>query len=118
LEVGPAFARKHEPGPPAREHFTDLEKRLRDLTTPLSPPEPGDWLAEHHEKGQTFRQYLSINSVRRSRVMNAIYVCLIGDFTEEQKRIFDLTREYLSLLSPWTSEERHALAWKASKHAG
>ena len=77
--------------------FPDLEARLRDLATPLPDPEPGDWLAEHREKGQTFRQYLSANPVRRGRGLNVLYLCLLGEFTEPHERVLDLTREYLSL---------------------
>jgi archaemetzincin len=54
-------------------------------------------LAEHREKGQTFRQYLSANPVRRDRELNAIHLCLIGDFNGAQRQVIDLTGEYLRL---------------------
>jgi archaemetzincin len=77
--------------------YAEVEDRLRPFTSALLPPLPGDWLAEHREKGQTFRQYLSANPIRRGHDLTTIYLCLIGDFTEPQERILDLTREYLSL---------------------
>jgi archaemetzincin len=77
--------------------YPDLEDRLRPLAEPLGEPEEGDWLAEHEEKGQTFRQYLSANPIRRDRELTTIHLCLIGDFDEPQQRILDLAQEYLGL---------------------
>jgi archaemetzincin len=77
--------------------YAEVEDRLRPLASALLPPLPGDWLAEHREKGQTFRQYLSANPIRRGHDLTTIYLCLVGDFTEPQERVLDLTREYLSL---------------------
>jgi archaemetzincin len=77
--------------------YPEAEDRLRPLASPLLPPRPGDWLAEHREKGQTFRQYLSANPVRRDRDLTTICLCLLGDFTGPQERVLDLAREYLSL---------------------
>lgn len=44
-------------GTPTEELYPEVEDRLRPLAEPLERPRPGDWLAEHREKGQTFRQY-------------------------------------------------------------
>lgn len=82
---------------PSENLYPDLEDRLRPLGEPLEPPRPGDWLAEHREKGQTFRQYLAANPVRRDRDLTTIYLCLIGNFDAAQQSIIDLTCEYLSL---------------------
>src|SRR5882672_235932 len=32
-------------------------ERLKALHTPKRPPRPGDWLAEHHEAGQSFAEF-------------------------------------------------------------
>jgi archaemetzincin len=77
--------------------FHDLEHRLHHLSEPLAQAREGDWLAEHEEKGQTFRQYLSANPVRRHDSQNAIHLCLVGEFDEPQQRILDLTQDYLGL---------------------
>lgn len=74
-----------------------VEDALRPLALPLEPPRPGDWLGEHREKGQTFRQYLAANPVRRSHELTTIYLCLLGDFDAAQTRVLDLTAEYLGL---------------------
>jgi hypothetical protein len=77
--------------------YPEIEGKLRPLALPLEKPGPGDWLAEHRERGQTFRQYLSANPVRRGNGLNAIYLCLLGDFTEPQERILERAGEYLGL---------------------
>src|SRR5438128_1856092 len=77
--------------------YHEIESRLRPLAEHLPAPRPGDWLAEHHEPGQTFDEYLDARPVRRSNKLNTIYVSYVGDFTEAQQRILDLTRDYLAI---------------------
>jgi archaemetzincin len=79
------------------EPHLDLEEKLRPLAGPLPPPRPGDWLAEHDEPGQTFAEYLDARPVRKSDDLHTIYLCLVGDFTEAQRRILALTEQYLSV---------------------
>jgi len=75
----------------------ELEAKLRPLADPLPPPRPGDWLAEHDEPGQTFAEYLDAQPVRKSDKLHTIYLCLVGDFTEAQRRILALTQDYLAI---------------------
>jgi archaemetzincin len=79
------------------EPYAEVEHKLRPLADPLPPPEPGDWLAEHHEPGQTFAEYLDVRPVRKSDQLHTIYLCLVGDFTEAQRRILTLTQDYLAV---------------------
>jgi archaemetzincin len=82
---------------PSENLYPETEDRLRPRAVPLQQPEVGDWLAEHPEKGQTFRQYLAADPVRRDRHLTTIYLCLLGDFTGPQERVLGLTQEYLGL---------------------
>jgi archaemetzincin len=79
------------------ESYLELERNLRPLADPLPSPRPGDWLAEHEEPGQTFAEYLDARPVRRSDKLHTIYLCLVGDFSEAQRRILALTQDYLAL---------------------
>jgi archaemetzincin len=88
--------RKSAPAPPDDTH-PDLEARLRLLAVPLDPPRPGEWLAEHREKGQTFRQYLAANPVRRGPDLSAIHVCRIGEFDDPQARVVEEVQRFLGL---------------------
>src|SRR5262249_48865693 len=49
------------------------------------------------EPGQTFAEYLDARPVRKSDKLHTIYLCLVGDFSEAQRRILDLTEDYLAL---------------------
>jgi archaemetzincin len=82
---------------PPENLYPEVEDRLRPLAEPLDAPRPGDWLAEHRETGQTFRQYLAADPVRRGRDLTTIYLCLVGTFDPARQAVLDLTREYLGL---------------------
>src|SRR5258708_6998857 len=82
---------------PKERMYADVESKLLPLAIPLLKPKPGDWLAEHHEKGQTFAAYLKAKPVRRSREQGTIYICLLGDFTPEQKKVLETTQKYLEV---------------------
>ncbi|MBY0457678.1 MAG: archaemetzincin [Gemmataceae bacterium] len=82
---------------PAERDFADLERRLRPLATPLGDPQPGDWLAEHPEDGQTFDQYRAAKPIRRTTNRNAIYLCLVGEFHAPFDRLSDDLAEYVAL---------------------
>src|SRR5688572_24975861 len=69
--------------------LADVETRLRHLAQPLPKPQPGDWLAQHEEPGQTFAQYIAARPVRKSDKLKTIYICQIGDFSREQEQILD-----------------------------
>jgi archaemetzincin len=79
------------------EPYEELEGKLLPLADPLPPPRPGDWLTDHPEPGQTFAEYLDEQPVRKSDKLQTIYLCLLGDFTEAQQRILDLTSDYLGV---------------------
>jgi archaemetzincin len=51
---------------------------------PMSAPQPGDWLAEHHEPGQTFQQFVRQGWQRPGDVRNRIYLQPLGAFPEGQ----------------------------------
>lgn len=82
---------------PTESTFPEVEDRLCSLAEPLEDPAPGNWLAEHCEKGQTFRQYLAAGPVRRFAELSTIYLCLVGEFDGPQQSVVDRTAEYLRL---------------------
>ncbi len=94
------------------DDYERLEVKLRPLARPLPPARPGDWLAEHPERGQTFAQYLHAPPVRKGERLHTIYLCLVGDFTDAQRRVVEVTRGYLAVFfdSPVKERRRVALA--------
>ncbi len=55
-----------------------------ELFEPVPEPDPGDWLAEHHEPGQTFGQYKNSNPNTPDENRNVIYLQPIGEFPEKK----------------------------------
>jgi archaemetzincin len=94
-----------EPIEVAGDTHPEVEKKLQPLGKKLGEPQPGDWLASHEEAGQTFDEYL-----RKSDTLKTIYICQIGDFTAEQKKILDRTREYLEIYFATPVKIRKTLA--------
>ena len=71
--------------------------RLRPLMQPKAKPEPGDWLSQHFEPGQTFDVYLSSNPNRPTATRTTLYLQPIGDFTAAQEPLIDATAELMGL---------------------
>lgn len=100
---------------------------ITPLHTKLGKPRPGDWLAQHKEAGQAFKQYLADRpTTARGKARRIIYIQPIGPFTKTQKKIVDLSAEFLGLyfglpvkvqkplglaVIPKTAQRTHA-SWK------
>ena len=55
---------------------------------PIPLPGPNDWLAEHHENGQTFDEFIQSDHNSPDEIRNFIYLQPIGQFRREQSLIF------------------------------
>jgi archaemetzincin len=77
------------------ENFKEMLETLRPLHRELGKAQPGDWLAEHHEPGQTFARYLKSNPVLPQGQRRVIYIQPLGDFTPTQRRIVALTADFM-----------------------
>jgi archaemetzincin len=72
-------------------------RRLVPLAQKLGKPQPGDWLASHPEKGQTFDQYLRSKPNRPTAQRTTLYVQPIGQFSRTQQRLVDDTAAMLAI---------------------
>jgi hypothetical protein len=61
---------------------------------PIPDSRPGDWLAEHHENGQTFDEFIQSDNNSPDKIRNVIYLQPIGQFRQGQSPSLDLLREY------------------------
>lgn len=63
----------------------------------LGEPEPGDWLAEHDEPGQSFEQYVSGTPVmpEPDGGRHVIYVQPLGGLDGVERRVVELAGDYL-----------------------
>lgn len=86
-----------QPGHPHRTsatlpHELDL---LRPLHERLGAPQPGDWLLSHDEAGQTFAEWRARSPIMARGKRRSIYIQPIGAFTESERRIVELTSEFM-----------------------
>ncbi|UCH97899.1 MAG: hypothetical protein JSV88_13880 [Candidatus Aminicenantes bacterium] len=77
------------------DSLKQMIEKLRPLHEKLGKPQPGDWLAEHPETGQTFEEYLQCDPVTPQGKRRVIYVQPLGDFTKIQRQIVTLTADFM-----------------------
>lgn len=77
--------------------LTAAIRKLEPIHQKMGKPKPGDWLSEHKEAGQTFAEYLKSNPVTPQGKRNTIYIQPIGEFSETQRKVLNLTTEYMEL---------------------
>jgi len=70
-------------------------EKLRPLAAKLGEPAPSDWLAHHHEPGQTFAQYIASRPTGPTKTRRTIYVQPLGDFTQPQRKIITLAADFM-----------------------
>ncbi len=77
--------------------FRRLIAKIEPLHQRLDKPQPGDWLAEHEETGQTFREYVRSKPVTPRGRRKIIYIQPLGEFSQQQREIVELSAEFLGL---------------------
>jgi archaemetzincin len=70
---------------------------LKPLDKELPTPEPGDWLDQHDEPGQTFAKYIRIRPNVLSRQRGTLYIQPIGKFSQTETKLIKSTEEYLRI---------------------
>jgi archaemetzincin len=61
---------------------------------PIPIPKPGDWLASHPERGQTFASYCAVGFNRPSSTRHVIYLLPLGDFPADTSPPLEDLRAY------------------------
>ena len=79
------------------EKLPEKYEKLKSLHMKLSPIQPGDWLANHEEAGQSVNQYIRSRRIRPGAVKKYIYIQRIGDFSQKQKLVLDRCKEYMAI---------------------
>lgn len=74
----------------------DLD-RLRPLAKRMGPMQPGDWLVSHDEAGQTYEEWRASSPVRPTGQRTVLYIQPIGDFSPAQRKIVELSAEFMQL---------------------
>lgn len=63
----------------------------------LNPPQKGEWLYHHKEKGQSFEEYKKAKPVRPSASCYIIYLKPVGNFTPLQQSMLHLMQQYVAI---------------------
>ena len=89
---------------PAKEKLLDWAKSVYLQLAPLHekkrPPQSGEWLDQHEEKGQSFAEYLLSDPVRANAPRNKIYIRLLGSFSPTELQVLEETTDYLRRFYP------------------
>jgi archaemetzincin len=88
--------------PPQNNSQLSIEEiyRIKEKVVPFFKPmkiELGDWLESFPENGQTFEQYLNSNPTQPTAERKTIYIQPMGEFTETQKKVLQLTADYMAV---------------------
>ena len=84
---------RQDQAPPPRDRLPPEMKKLLPLHTKLGKPGPRDWLANHHEPGQTYAQYLASEPVRATPDRRTIYIQPLGEFTATQAYYMNIMQQ-------------------------
>lgn len=83
--------------PPKVAKLAAAAEKLRPLHTRLGKPEPGEWLSQHFERGQSFDEYYRGRPIVPRGKRRVIYVQPLGDFGKTQRKIIDSTADFLQI---------------------
>jgi len=70
-------------------------EKIKPLFKPKTPPQPGDWLAEHKEPGQSYRQFRALVSEPAVKKYSTLRLVPIGPLSEGQAAVFEVTKDFL-----------------------
>lgn len=71
--------------------------RIKPLHAKQEKPQPGEWLAEHKEDGQTFTQYSKSRPITLTPRRKKLYVQPIGTFSKKEKGLVEISSDFLAI---------------------
>ena len=87
-------------GPKDTERLTNLQEimKAKSQILPLhemkKPNQPGDWLAQHQEAGETFEEFRGRKKTRVCQQYRAIYLQQLGEFSKTQRTVVEQTADF------------------------
>jgi archaemetzincin len=91
----PALARAAAMAATDADSFAAKIERIRPLFKPKTPPQPGDWLAEHAEPGQTYAQFRAATPKRAIDSYSTLRIVPIGWLNDGQEEVLQIVQEFL-----------------------
>ncbi len=77
------------------EDIATVQAKLMPLHQAPAPAQPGQWLYEHEENGQTFQEYINSKPTTLTETRNKLYIQLLGEFNTTEDSIIRITADYL-----------------------
>jgi len=93
--LSPALLRAAALAAPETDAFAANIERIRPLFKPKTPPQPGDWLAEHAEPGQTYAQFRAATPTRAIDSYSTLRIVPIGWLSDGQEDMLQVVQEFL-----------------------
>ena len=69
--------------------------RIRPLFSRKTPPQPGEWLAEHKEPGQTYAEFRAQKRARAIDAYSTMRIVPIGPLSGGQQSVLDVTCDFM-----------------------
>ncbi len=97
--------------------LASLPEKLRQLFNPeidfqpMPPPQPGDWLDVHPERGQTFSEFLRSDPPKPNSKRFKIYLQPLGIFSSESSPPLEVLRDWASIYFCLPAEVLPHLNW-------
>jgi archaemetzincin len=81
--------------PAPRDEIAAAMAKIRPLFKRKMAPQPGDWLAEHKEPGQSYQQFRALVHQRAVEKFSALRLVPIGPLSESQSAVIQVTQDFL-----------------------
>ncbi len=91
----PMAARAAASAAAAADPIDTAMEKIRPLFMPKLPARPGDWLAQHREAGQTYREFRTQVSKRAVDSFDRIRVVPVGPLSSGQRAVLDVTVAFM-----------------------
>jgi archaemetzincin len=87
----PVLARAASPS----DSIAAAARKIKPLFKPKQPNLAGDWLTEHHEAGQAYRQFRELSPKRAIDTYSTLRIVPIGVMSEGQEVVLDAVRAFM-----------------------
>lgn len=77
--------------------YNQIQDSLSDLHSRLDKPTAGEWLTDHPETGQTFKEYIHLKPLGATETRTKLYLAMVSKMDSNQFNILLKVQEYLSI---------------------
>ncbi|MEI8381183.1 MAG: archaemetzincin [Planctomycetota bacterium] len=87
---------KHETGLVSLQAVLKAKSQILPLHEKKKPNQPGDWLEQHKETGQSFDEFMARKKGRVCQQYRAIYIQPLGEFSKSQRAVVVQTEDFMA----------------------